>query len=238
MVVSGGTNVRDIRRRGRGPQGNRIYGRINFFALREAGAKLGVMSSFREMPFRGEVVRLLATEDSDRSIVSEAMDRVSALFEGFREDGHRGLTRPACTRHPYLYDPGTEIRNTRQLTVVSSEELRDIAGAMGLETLPAGWLGANIELSGVPDLTLLPPSSRLIIGDTATIVVDIENRPCALPARVIEGHHPGKGRLFQRHAMQRRGITAWVEREGPIRTGDPVKVFFPAQPAHPLQYRD
>ncbi|MBX2867730.1 MAG: hypothetical protein KTR18_03605, partial [Acidiferrobacterales bacterium] len=106
------------------------------------------MSSYREMPFVGAVVRLLAGEDSSQSIVSQEIQAVEACLEGFREDGHQGLTRPACSRFPYLYERGAVIRNTRQLTLVSSEELQSISSAMGIEELPAAWLGANMELAG------------------------------------------------------------------------------------------
>lgn len=187
------------------------------------------------MPYPGEVRTLLSCEDSSASIVSEALEHVELTFGGIPGDTHYGLTRSACTRFPYLYAEGTEVRNTRQLTLVSSEELAEIAEAMQIERVLPGWLGANVEVSGIPGLTLLPPSSRLVFSSGATIVVDIENRPCAYPAQVIDGHFPGKGRRFIRAAMHRRGLTAWVEREGSISPGDGIEVFFPDQAIHPEQ---
>jgi len=187
------------------------------------------------MPYAGEVRTLLSCENSSKSIVSEVLERVELTFAGIAGDTHGGLTRSACTRFPYLYAEGTPLRNTRQLTLVSSEELAEIASAMEIERVLPAWLGANIEVAGIPRLTLLPPSSRLVFSGGATIVVDIENRPCAFPAQVIDGHFPGKGRRFIRAAMHRRGLTAWVEREGEIAPGDSVSVFFPDQAPHPDQ---
>ena len=192
--------------------------------------------SYRKMPWTGKVVTLLACADSARSIVSESLTRIDLSYAGIPGDTHGGLTRAACTRFPDLYAAGTEIRNTRQLTLVSSEELGEIAAAMQIEQLQPGWLGANLELAGIPSLTLLPPSSRLVFESGATLVVDIENRPCAYPAQVIDEHYPGHGRRFIKAAMHRRGLTAWVEREGSIMPGDALAVFFPEQAAHPDQF--
>ncbi|MDN5787971.1 MAG: sulfurase, partial [Pseudorhodobacter sp.] len=58
-----------------------------------------------------------------------------------------------------------------------------------------------------------------------------ENLPCTLPARVIENRHPEKGRTFKPAARMRRGVTAWVEREGTLRVGDSVTVYIPNQRA-------
>ena len=191
--------------------------------------------SYREMAYEGVVKSLLACSDSSRSIVSEALPRADLTFAGIEGDTHAGQTRRACSRFPYLYPKGTELRNTRQLTLVSTEELGEIAAAMEIEQVLPGWLGANIEVGGIPQLTLLPPSSRLVFPSGATLVVDIENRPCAYPAQVIDGHYPGTGRRFIRAAMHRRGLSAWVEREGAVAPGDRIGVFFPDQAPHPDQ---
>jgi hypothetical protein len=192
------------------------------------------MPCFYKAPFQGIVQNIFNCEDSSASIVSHVIDRVDLSFEGFPGDTHSGLTRAACSRFPYLYKEGVEIRNSRQLTLISTEELAEIAAGLELDLLPAGWLGANIELSGIPSLTLLPPSSRLVFNNKATIVVDIENRPCVYPAKIIDSFHPGKGRKFIKTAKHKRGITAWVEREGLIEPGDSVEVFVPDQTRHPL----
>ena len=46
---------------------------------------------------------------------------------------------------------------------------------------------------------------------------------------VIEGYHPGHGTRFSKAALNRRGVTAWVEREGEIREGDAIDVHIPPQ---------
>ena len=100
---------------------------------------------------------------------------------------------------------------------------------MGLAALDPALLGATMVIAGIPDFTHLPPSSRLQSQSGATLVVDMENRPCSLPARPVEGRHPGKGVTFKPVAKDRRGVTAWVEREGLFRLGDSITLHIPDQ---------
>ena len=64
-----------------------------------------------------------------------------------------------------------------------------------------------------------------------TITIDTENRPCVLPGREIEQDSPGHGPKFKSAAENRRGVTAWIEREGLLRVGDTLRLFIPDQPA-------
>ncbi len=177
----------------------------------------------------GRVEGLYLVADSQVSIASEALGRVTASFEGFTGDCHSGLTREACVRTKDQYPEGTKVRNVRQITIVSCEDLEAIADDMGLPEVKAEWLGATMCVSGIPDFTLIPPSSRLVFSDGTGLVVDMENEPCAWPGKQIEKHHPGFGRLFLRKAHNRRGVTAWVEREGAIAVGDSVTLHIPPQ---------
>ena len=97
--------------------------------------------------------------------------------------------------------------------------------------LPDGLVGATLVIEGIPDFTHLPPSSRLQAAGGCTLVVDMENRPCTLPARPIEDRHPTFGKRFKPAAKGRRGITAWVEREGTLSIGETVTLHIPDQPA-------
>ena len=128
------------------------------------------------------------------------------------------------------FPKGTLIRNTRQLSLVSREELAEVARALGVPHVLASWLGANLELVGVPRLTQLPPGTRLFFPEEATLVVEGENQPCVGPGRVLEAHHPdlrGLASRFVKAAWRRRGLVGWVERPGLIRAGDEVRVMLP-----------
>jgi len=154
---------------------------------------------------------------------------LSIGFSGIEGDRHTGLTRRSCGRVVTQYPLGTEIRNTRQISIVAAEELEKIAETMGVRAIEPDWLGANIVVQGLPDFSHIPPSSRLQCTRGATVCIDMENRPCNLPAKVIEAHFPGKGCLFKKAAKGRRGVTAWVEREGLLRLGDVLCLHVPSQ---------
>lgn len=178
----------------------------------------------------GTVLWLGVVTDRAASLAATPLEALEARFAGVAGEEHGGLTRPSCSRVLQQYPRGTEIRNTRQFSIVSAEEMAAIAAAMGLGSLDPALLGASMVLEGIPDLSHLPPSSRLQAQGGATLVVDLENRPCTLPAKEIEAAHPGSGRKFKPAAQGRRGITAWVEREGMFRVGDRLRLHVPDQP--------
>lgn len=164
-------------------------------------------------------------------ITAQPVDVMPLGFAGFEGEVHAGLTRPSCSRVTKQHPKNTTIRNVRQLCVVSAEEMAEVARTMGLERMDYAWVGASLVLEGIPDLTHLPPSSRLQGPDGVTLVVDMENLPCQEPAVTIEKALPGQGKGFKRAAAGKRGVTAWVEREGVLRLGDVVTLHIPAQRA-------
>lgn len=179
----------------------------------------------------GRIVWLGVVSSRDLALASAPRDALILTFAGPEGEDHSGLTRPSCGRVTSQHRRGTEIRNTRQLSIVSAEELRQIADDVGVETLDPRWIGATLVVEGIPDLTHLPPSSRLQVAAGATLVVDMENRPCTLPAPVIEAKAPGHGHAFKAAAKGKRGVTAWVEREGLIRLDDEIRLHVPDQRA-------
>lgn len=181
----------------------------------------------------GRVVWLGRVRDRAASLRSEPLDAAALTFEGLEGESHSGLLRLSCSRVTAQYPKGTPIRNTRQISIVSAEELAETAAAMGLDALRPEWLGANLVVEGLPALTLLPPSSRLVFAGGAALVVDMENAPCQFPAREIEREHPGRGAAFRRAAENRRGVTAWVEREGVVALGEALRLHVPPQRPYP-----
>jgi hypothetical protein len=150
-------------------------------------------------------------------------------FAGYAGEVHAGLTRPSCSRVSSQYPRDTEIANVRQLSVISAEELDEIAQTLGLDALDPVWLGASVVIRGIPDFTHVPPSSRLQTQDGVTLTVDMENRPCQFPAKTVERARPGHGKAFKEAAQGKRGVTAWVERPGTLRIGDTVTLHIPDQ---------
>lgn len=179
--------------------------------------------------FVGRVDELLANTDRDTGLEKEQVPSVTLTFDGLAGDCHGGRTRKSDSRTLQLYARNTEIANVRQLTLLSREELAEVAQALAIPSLPAAWLGGNLLTSGIPDLTLLPPSTRLQFPSGAVLVVDMENFPCRQVAEVIAKTHPDAAGHFVKAAMHKRGLTAWVEREGDVAVGDAIAVWFPPQ---------
>jgi hypothetical protein len=162
-------------------------------------------------------------------IVTHALSEMPLGFGGFAGDCHAGETRPSCSRVTGQYPRGTMIRNVRQVSLVSAEELAAIAAALGLDRVEPAWLGASVVIEGIPDFSHVPPSARLQGPDGVTLTVDMQNRPCRFPAKTIEDAHPGKGKRFREVAEGLRGVTAWVERVGTLRIGDALRLHVPDQ---------
>lgn len=168
-------------------------------------------------------------EDPD-GIRSEALTETHATLDGFPGESHGGTARAACSRFTMLYPQGAHVRNTRQLSILSEEEMAKIAATLGLAKLDPIHLGASLVLSGIPDLSHLPPGARLKAAAGTVITIDLENGPCQFPAKEIEKDSPGHGKGFKAAAEGRRGTTAWVEREGPLKLGDTLALYLPTQP--------
>ncbi|TNJ42026.1 sulfurase [Phaeobacter sp. B1627] len=186
------------------------------------------MSVLRESRFGAEIT-WLGMVPAGGSIQAERRDALDLGFHGITGERHEGCERASCVRVKNLYQNGTEIRNVRQLTILSEEELALIADEMGLDHIDPRHLGASIVIRGIPDFTFVPPSSRLQGPDGVTLTIDMENRPCVLPGREIEKDHSGFGPKFKRAAENRRGITAWVECPGRMNLGDRLRLFVPSQ---------
>jgi MOSC domain-containing protein YiiM len=165
----------------------------------------------------------------DASLRSTQMQVAQLTFAGIAGEAHGGETRASCSRVISQHPRDTTIRNVRQLSIVSAEELAEIASKIGVEAMNPAWLGASLVIEGIVDFTHLPPSARLQAPSGATLVIDMENQPCHLPAPVIDEDAPGHGNAFKTAAKGKRGVTAWVEREGLIAVGDALRLHVPGQ---------
>ena len=188
------------------------------------------MPALMKTNFGAKVVWIGHVADRASGMRSVEVPTLDLDFAGPVGESHGGLTRPSDSRVTEQYRRGTTIRNTRQLSLVAAEDLALIAAACGVALVDPRWLGATMVVEGLADFSHIPPSARLQAPSGATIVVDMENRPCQFPAKEIEAEHPGAGRLFKRAATGRRWVTAWVERPGKIALGDHLTLHIPDQP--------
>jgi MOSC domain-containing protein YiiM len=192
------------------------------------------MPALKPTDFIAHVIWLGTVRDRDVRLESEPAPRLALSFGGPPSESHGGLTRASDSRVVSQHPKGTEIANVRQVSIVSAEDLALIAAEIGLERIEPAWLGATMVIEGIADFTLVPPSSRLQDEATgATLVIDMENRPCHLVSNIIEKVHPGAGKRFKTAAARRRGVTAWVEREGEIALDASLRLHIPDQPVWP-----
>ncbi len=172
------------------------------------------------------VVQLLAAAPED--FRTHPVEALALTLTGIAGDRHAGATRLSDARTPW-HARGTPIANTRHLSFVSAEECAELAALMGIAAIDAALLGANLLLEGFPELSFLPPATRLQFPSGATIFVTEQNAPCVHPARKLAEAYgqPRLAALFPKAALGRRGLVGLVEREGVVRTGDAVRVIPP-----------
>ena len=171
----------------------------------------------------------LLTADGGHYVTRPVVE-LKLTFEGIAGDRHAGFLRTADARTPW-HRRGTPIANTRQLSLVSIEECREVAGLLGLAEVDPRLLGANVVVSGLPRFSLLSPSSRLLFPSGAAVFITEQNAPCRHPAEELARVHdlPQIATRFVDAAIGRRGLVGIVEREGSIAVGDAIKYL--ASPA-------
>lgn len=180
---------------------------------------------------KGKVEAALTARGSH--FVTCAVDGLDLNFDGIDGDHHAGVTRKSGGREPW-YPRGTSIRNERQISLVSAEELDVIARGMGVDHVRAQWLGANIVVRGIERFSMLPPRTLLFVDGGVTLKIDGQNAPCKLAGRAVAeglGHADiDKTALaFVKAAKRLRGLVGWVEKPGRINAGAAFEARIPEQ---------
>jgi hypothetical protein len=161
------------------------------------------------------------------------VDELLLDFDGIAGDFHAGQTRRSGGREPW-YPRGTEMRNERQLSIVAADELAVVAQRMGLAEIRPEWIGANLVIEGVPNLSMLPAGTLLFFKGGVTIKVDAQNGPCRIAGRSIAENAgmadvEAGALLFPKVAKRLRGVVAWVEKPGTVMAGEEISVRVPEQ---------
>jgi len=164
---------------------------------------------------------------------TQACDALDLTFDGIRGDFHSGTTRRSGGREPW-YARGTEIRNERQISIIAPDEMAIVASRMGIAEMRPEWLGANLTIEGVRRLSMIPSGTLMFFEGGVTLKVDGQNKPCRIAGRAIaEGagmaDREAGALLFPKSAGRLRGLVAWVEKPGVIRSGEAVSLRLPEQ---------
>lgn len=178
---------------------------------------------------RGRIGGLYRSIGTD--FVTEAVDVLDLGFGGIEGDRHGGTTRRSGGREPW-YPRGTEMRNERQLSLLSPDELAAVALALGIPELRPEWIGGNLSIEGIANLTWLPARTLLFFEGGVTLKIDGDNGPCRLSGRSVASRFEGREDIelgFVKAAKNRRGLVAWVEKPGRITAGETFEARLPEQ---------
>ena len=176
------------------------------------------------------IVRDVMVMDKDGTIKTSKVDRVIVDMEGFAGDRHSGLTMRSGSKQKRFYEKGTTIRNTRQVSIISVEDMAVVANNLDVPHVDASWLGSNLLIEGIEEVSQLPRGTRLIFSSGAALVVEEENHPCMNSGKQVQENYPERENMaaaFVKGAYRKRGVVAWVEKEGEIAVGDEVRVVIP-----------
>jgi hypothetical protein len=179
---------------------------------------------------KGRVAGIYTVPQGNR-VESVSVPSLRLDFEGPAGDRHFGFTRASTSREPW-YPRGTEISNTRQVSILSTEELSEVAARMDVAELKPEWIGGTLVIDGVHRLSFLPLGTRIFFDGDASLVVMEQNGPCRIAGAAIARHFPERPELeleFPKVARGMRGLVGAVERPGIVRTGTEVAIRVPEQ---------
>ncbi len=177
----------------------------------------------------GEVAGLFKAEGD--SFVTAAVESLPLTFEGIPGDFHAGISRFSGAREPW-YQRGTEMRNERQISILAPDEMRLIARRLEIPELRPEWIGGNLLLRGIDNLTRLPPRTVLFFEGGVSIRIDGDNLPCRTAGRSIAAQFEGRDDIeteFSKQSRDMRGLVGWVEKEGTISHGEEFEARIPKQ---------
>lgn len=164
-------------------------------------------------------------------VTSRVVDTLIFDEGGIVDDRHHGRQLSAGARQLYVARE-TKLLNLRQVSIVSLEELAEIARILGVDEVTGADLGANIVLSGVQNLSTFPAGINGVItfgGSVVVLYATGENEPCEGPGRAISIRTGvDVTNKFAKAAMHRRGIVAVVGQAGVIDTSLKAVLHFPA----------
>lgn len=169
-------------------------------------------------------VESLAIRDKKTCAPRQGQALIHVELGGLVGDVHHGFTRPADSRDPGIVR-GTPVRNWRQWSAVSAEEMAIVGSRMGIPPVDSCLLSANFTFKGIPNFTLLPRGTQILFAQGVVLTVEEENEPCTGPGKEIAQNFPDKkAHEFVKAAKNLRGIVGVVYRAGTVHAGEQATV--------------
>lgn len=169
--------------------------------------------------------------DGPGYLETQPCQQLTCDLEGLKGDRHHGLALRSGGRQKTVYARGTSIRNNRQWTAISGEELATIQHNLGLkETVEAAHIGFNTQIDGLGSITQLPPLTHLVFSPHSTFeakrpedvvwVVYAEVLPCEIAGSALAHRFqdPKLASAFPKASLGLRGCTGYVDKGGFIET--------------------
>ena len=155
-----------------------------------------------------------------KGVASLPCGSIEIQLEGLVGDRHIGFAKKADGRDTGV-KRGTPVRNWRQWSAVSLEDLQIIAQRLEIAELTPELLGANIAFSGMEGFTSIPRGSTIWLPDGGILSVEEENAPCIGPGKEIAKHFVEvNASQFCKAANGLRGLVGVVFQAGKITVGD------------------
>ena len=181
------------------------------------------------------------------SLNGSAVSRIRFGPQGPEGDSHCGFSRKLSghdsdyIRTSNLKKKEDEVFNWRSWTAISQEEMSSVSQDLEV-VIPQGCLLENMVVTGIPNFSKLPPTSRLVfpkhdqselfdqhaVGQ-AILAVWEENSPCRHVGERLEKHYGEDGLMarFVAAAQGKRGVMGFVLSAGLVKVGDPIEVYPP-----------
>lgn len=198
------------------------------------------------------VVRHVLVRNGLEGYVSKPREKIEFhVGYGIKADSHAG-TRLTDVRDPLVnrhMPKGQGCQNVRQWSAISSEEIDAAKGDLeqwngGKKVaIPAGYLGENLIISGIPNFSKLPTGTLLFFkspkGELRQTVLYIhaENGPCSTVGDYMENQFGivGLSAAIVKNLKDRRGLVGFVYVSGFVKEGDTVIVEIPEQRLYTIE---
>jgi MOSC domain-containing protein YiiM len=172
----------------------------------------------------GRVELLYRGEKS--GVIKQKCELLELRLDGIVGDRHAGALKKADGRDKGI-PRGTMIRNWRQWSAVSTEELNEVALALALGELEPELLGPNFVVAGIENFSAMAKGTVLKFSD-AELLVEAENDPCTQAGKAIAKRHEEiSPHAFVKKAMHKRGLVGVVKAAGIIRVGESFLIVDP-----------
>ena len=166
----------------------------------------------------------------DDYFITVRRDELVFDLQGIKGDRHQGYETVSGNRFTTLYPKGTKVRNNRQWSAISSNEVIEISRNLGIQNrLTPELLGVNILLEGVDNISQLPSMRYLVLSpydkfeprrpEDVTLVIYGQALPCTIAGKALVEpfRDDSLEKEFPKCALGLRATTGWVEKGGIIK---------------------